>query len=132
MENKQLAEILQQGLQDEMNSAFQYIALAGKHGDVAVKQAFLRYASEELQHAQELLGMLEQQQAEVREIPLTLENLDDLYLYLIEYMAHEESAIFYYEALEKLVQQSEVARRGTVASAADAGAVSAGEGRNAV
>ena len=110
MENKQLAEVLQQGLQDEMNSAFQYIALAGKHGDVAIKQAFLRYASEELQHAQKLLGMLEQQQVEVGEIPLTLENLDELYLYLIEYMAHEESAIFYYEALEQLVQQPEVAR----------------------
>lgn len=40
MENKQLTEVLQQGLQDEMNSAFQYIALAGRHGDVAIKQAF--------------------------------------------------------------------------------------------
>ena len=27
-------EVLQQGLQDEMNSAFQYIALAGKHGSM--------------------------------------------------------------------------------------------------
>lgn len=110
MENKQIVEVLQQGLQDEMNSAFQYIALAGKHGDGTVKQDFLRYAAEELQHAQKLLQLLDQQQAEAGEISLVLEEQEDLYLYLIEYIAREESAVFYYEVLENLMQQPEVAR----------------------
>ncbi len=110
MENNQIGEVLQQGLQDEMNSAFQYIALAGKHGDAAVKRAFLQYAVEELQHAQKLLGLLEQRQIPVGEIPLALEEMDDLYLYLIEYMAREEAAVFYYEALERLMQQPELER----------------------
>lgn len=110
MENNQIGEVLQQGLQDEMNSAFQYIALAGKHGDAAVKRAFLQYAVEELQHAQKLLGLLEQRQLPVGEIPLALEEMDDLYLYLIEYMAREEAAVFYYEALERLMQQPELER----------------------
>ena len=29
---KQLIELLMQGVQDEMNSAYNYIALAGRHG----------------------------------------------------------------------------------------------------
>lgn len=110
MENNQIGEVLQQGLQDEMNSAFQYIALAGKHGDGVVKRAFLQYAVEELQHAQKLLGLLEQRQLPVGEISLALEEMDDLYLYLIEYMAREEAAVFYYEALERLLQQPELER----------------------
>ena len=57
---KQLIEILMQGLQDEMNSAYNYIALAGRHGDAALKQAFLNYASEELKHAKKLMQMLQE------------------------------------------------------------------------
>ena len=108
MAQEQIAEILQQGLQDEMNSALQYIALAGKHGDTAVKKEFLSYAGEELRHAQKLLSLMEQLQAEVQDISLSVEEMDDLYLYLIEYMAREESAVFYYEALEKLLQEPEI------------------------
>lgn len=103
-------EVLQQGLQDEMNSAFQYIALAGKHGSNAVKQDFLHYAMEELQHAQKLLALLDQLGNEVGEIPVGLEEQGDLYLYLIEYMAKEEAAVFYYEALEKLMPEQEIQR----------------------
>lgn len=110
MSQNHIIEVLQQGLQDEMNSAFQYIALAGKHGSNAIKQDFLHYATEELQHAQKLLALLDKLGNEVGEIPVGLEEQDDLYLYLIEYMAKEESAVFYYEALEKLMQEPEVQR----------------------
>lgn len=110
MSQKEIVEVLQQGLQDEMNSAFQYIALAGKHGDNRVKQDFLQYAVDELQHAQKLLALLEQLEQPAGEIPLVLEEQEDLYLYLIEYMAKEESAVFYYEALEKLLPQPAVQR----------------------
>ena len=105
---QQLLEILYQGLQDEMNSAYQYIALAGKHGTNQIKQSFLRYAQEELRHADRLLEMIHNLGETVEHIPVVQEEQDDLYLYLIEYMAKEESAIFYYEALENLVQQPEL------------------------
>ncbi len=105
---QQLLEILYQGLQDEMNSAYQYIALAGKHGTTEIKQAFIRYAQDELRHADRLMAMIHSLNATVQHIPVVQEEQDDLYLYLIEYMAKEESAIFYYEALENLVQLPEL------------------------
>ena len=41
---QQLIDTLYQGITDEMNSAYQYIALAGRYGDGELKQAFLHYA----------------------------------------------------------------------------------------
>jgi rubrerythrin len=105
---KQLIELLMQGVQDEMNSAYNYIALAGRHGKAELKQAFLQYASEELKHAQKLMRMLQQLGAVVEDVPVVLDEMDDLYLYLIEYMAREESAVFYYEALSQLMPEPEV------------------------
>ena len=105
---EQLLDTLYHGLQDEMNSAYQYIALAGKYGDGDIKQAFLRYARDELRHADKLMGMICDLGEPIQHIPVEQEDQDDLYLYLIEYMAKEESAIFYYEALESLVQQPEL------------------------
>lgn len=105
---EQLLDTLYHGLQDEMNSAYQYIALAGKHGNADIKQAFLRYAQDELRHAGRLMSMIGELGEPMQHIPVVEENQDDLYLYLIEYMAKEESAVFYYEALENLVQQPEL------------------------
>lgn len=110
MSDGDMIEVLQQGLQDEMNSAFQYIALAGRYGDPEQKQDFLRYAADELTHAQKLMQLLQDMQAEIGEIPIRLEEQDDLYLFLIEYMAKEEAAVFYYEALENLLQLPDVQR----------------------
>ncbi len=83
----QLIEVLQQGLQDEMQAALQYIALAGQHGDYVMKDDFLQYAAEELQHAQKLLGLLRRMEAPAGEMALYVEEMGDLYLFLIEYMA---------------------------------------------
>ena len=105
-----MIEIVQQGLQDEMNSTFQYIALAGKFGDAAIKEAFLDYASDELEHARKVMRLLQTLDAGREDIPVAVEEMDDLYLYLIEYMAREEAAVFYYEALEQLVQEPELQR----------------------
>lgn len=105
---EQLLDTLYHGLQDELNSAYQYIALAGQYGTGEIKQAFLRYAQDELRHADRLLGMIGDLGESVQHIPVIQEEQEDLYLYLIEYMAKEESAIFYYEALENLVQLPEL------------------------
>ena len=110
MRNGDMIEVLQQGLQDEMNSAFQYIALAGRHGDLEQKQDFLRYAADELTTEHNLLHLINKKKTEIGEIPVSLENQDDLYLFLIEYMAKEEAAVFYYEALENLLQLPDVQR----------------------
>ena len=105
---QQLIDTLYQGLTDEMNSAYQYIALAGKYGDGALKQAFLHYAQDELRHADRLMELLRSFGEEVEYIPVVQEDQEDVYLYLIEYMAKEESAVFYYDALEQLVAQPEL------------------------
>lgn len=51
-------EVLQQGLQDEMNSAFQYIALAGKHGSNAVKQDFFALCHGGVAACAEIIGLI--------------------------------------------------------------------------
>ena len=48
MENTQIIEVLRQGVRDEMNAAFQYMGIAGLHGDGELKQTFLSYAADEL------------------------------------------------------------------------------------
>lgn len=106
---QQLLDTLYQGLQDEMNAAYQYIALAGRYGNHEIKQDFLHYAGEELRHAEQLMGMIGELGEPVQHLPVVQEDQEDLYFYLIEYMAKEESAIFYYEALESLVQNPELA-----------------------
>ncbi len=105
---QQLIDTLYQGITDEMNSAYQYIALAGRYGDGELKQAFLHYAQDELRHADKLMGMLRDMGEELQHLPVVQEDQEDLYLYLIEYMAKEESAVFYYEALEQLITQPEL------------------------
>ena len=105
---QQLIDTLYQGITDEMNSAYQYIALAGRYGDGELKQAFLHYAQDELRHADRLMGMLRDMGEELQHLPVVQEDQEDLYLYLIEYMAKEESAVFYYEALEQLIAQPEL------------------------
>ena len=77
---EQLLDTLYHGLQDEMNSAYQYIALAGKFGTEEIKHAFLRYAQDELRHADKLLGMIRALGEPIQHIPVVQENQDDLYL----------------------------------------------------
>ncbi len=107
---RQIEEILLQGIQDEMNAAHNYMTLAGKYGDEEMKDAFLKYAAEELNHAHKLLKLHPDGDALIAQVPITTDEMDDLFLYLIEYMAREESAIFYYEALEKLTDNEEIQR----------------------
>lgn len=106
--NKEEKQTLQQGLQDELSSAIQYTRLAGKYGDIAVKKAFIGYAADELRHAQNLLTMFEQQGEEPEIINLTLAPEEDLFLTLVDYLAKEEAAIFYYQVLEELEMAPEI------------------------
>ena len=108
MENTQIIEVLRQGVRDEMNAAFQYIGIAGLHGDGELKQAFLSYAADELHHAEKLLTELRQRQGKAEEFTLQVGEWEDLFAFLIEYMAHEESAIFYYDTLAALTDQKEL------------------------
>ncbi|MBR6755386.1 MAG: ferritin-like domain-containing protein [Peptococcaceae bacterium] len=98
---------LQQGLEDEMNSAVQYTQLAGQYGDIAVKKAFLGYAMEELRHAQKILSMFEEQAEEPDKVNIALAEQEDLFLSLVEYLAKEEAAIFYYKVLQELEMRTE-------------------------
>lgn len=105
---EELLDVLYHGLQDELNAAYQYIALAGRYGTDEVKQSFLHYAQDELRHADKLMGMIRELDETVHHLSVVQEEQDDLFFFLIDYMAKEESAIFYYEALENLVKQPEL------------------------
>ena len=108
MENTQIIEVLRQGVRDEMNAAFQYMGIAGLHGDGELKQAFLSYAADELHHAEKLLAELRQRRGKAEDFTLQVGEWEDLYAFLIEYMAHEESAIFYYDTWAVLTDQKEL------------------------
>ena len=108
MENTQIIEVLRQGVRDEMNAAFQYMGIAGLHGDGELKQAFLSYAADELHHAEKLLAELRQRRGKAEDFTLQVGEWEDLFAFLIEYMAHEESAIFYYDTLAVLTDQKEL------------------------
>ena len=63
---------------------------------------------EEMGHAQKLLSLLETLGEEAGKLELALFQEPDLLIDLIEYLAREESAIFYYEVLEKLHEDEAV------------------------
>ena len=49
--NETKAEILNRGFADEMTAAVEYLKTAGRYGDDMLKQQFLQYAGDELNHA---------------------------------------------------------------------------------
>lgn len=93
---------LKQGLEDEMVSAFNYIAAAAKYGDTDLKRELIGYAVDELLHAQKILDMFDMLAENPGKIKMKLLDSEDLYSYLIEYISGEESAVFYYHILEEL------------------------------
>ena len=101
MEEKMLTTI-RQGLTDELSAAANYTQIAAEQKDMGLKKQFLNYAMEEMGHAQKLLNILEAAGEQAGPLELTLFQEPDLLIDLIEYLAREESAIFYYEVLEKL------------------------------
>ena len=101
MEEKLLATI-RQGLTDELSAAVNYTQSAAKQQDMVLQKQFLNYAMEEMSHAQKLLGLLESMEQSAGRLNLTMFHESDLLVDLLEYLAHEESAIFYYDILENL------------------------------
>lgn len=102
MIEEKLLTTIRQGLGDELSAAVSYAEIAAGQRQMGLKKAFLNYAMEEMGHAQKLLAMLEAMGEEAGNIALDLFEETDLLAALIEYLAREESAIFYYEVLEKL------------------------------
>lgn len=88
----------------ECSAAAQFIALAQAADDPGLMQAFLTYSREELGHALGLMDYLRTRygHAHFHLKPEVYGPYDDLYLALVEYIAEEESAIFYYESLASL------------------------------
>lgn len=103
---QEVRQMLQQGLSDELNSALQYTQLAGNFGNVPIKQAFINYAIDELQHAYRILGMFAEQYEEPEQIDLVLPENQDIFSILVEYLAKEEAATFYYQILQQLAPNS--------------------------
>ena len=108
-----MIDTLRRGLEDEMNSARKYVALAAKCEDLVLQTEFMSYAADELEHARKLMDFLGKLDAEAGPLDLREQKLDedpDFFAILVEYIAEEESAVFYYEALEKLATDEAMKR----------------------
>lgn len=101
-------DILNRGLADELNAASEYIHFAASFGDLALKERFLQYASDELTHAIKILRLMGNAKVEAERIDITPTD-GELIEELVEYIAKEEAAVFYYDVLQKLHQDGEVA-----------------------
>lgn len=100
-------DILNRGLADELNAAAEYIGFAAKFGDLALKERFLQYAADELNHAIKILRLMSDAKVEPEKIAIT--PIDgELIEELVQYIAKEEAAVFYYDVLQKLHQDGEV------------------------
>ena len=108
MVEAKLLETIRQGLTDELSAAVNYTQAAASQSDMGLKKQFLNYAMEEMGHAQKLLSLLETLGEEAGKLEMALFQEPDLLIDLIEYLAREESAIFYYEVLEKLHEDEAV------------------------
>ena len=103
-----LLQTIRQGLTDELSAGVNYTQAAAKEQDMGLKKQFLNYAMDEMSHAQKLLGLLESMGQQAGRLDLTLFQEMDLLVDLLEYRAHEESAIFYYDILENLHEDESV------------------------
>ena len=97
--DEKLAETLLQGYHDEVSAATDYLNFAKNFGDISTKIAFLNYTIEEVNHAVKLLQKIKEHQVPLQQSTLATE---DVVGDLVEYIAHEESALFYYDILQKL------------------------------
>ena len=97
--DEKLAETLLQGYNDEVTAATDYLNFAKNFGDISTKIAFLNYTIEEANHAVKLLQTIKEHRVPLQQGPLAA---TDVIENLVEYIAHEESALFYYDVLKKL------------------------------
>lgn len=105
--NETKAEILNRGFADEMTAAVEYLKIAGRYGDDMLKQQFLQYAGDELNHAAKILRLMQENDIKAETIDFS-ESDEGLREKMIEYIANEESAVFYYDILQKLHPDKEI------------------------
>lgn len=101
--SKNLREVLKEGLQNEFNGAVNYAFLASKTGDVSMRKKMLIYSMDEMNHAYKIMGLLEKLGESIGDVSPELVNMDDILEFLVLYKAKEESSIFYYDVLIKLL-----------------------------
>lgn len=97
-------DAIKKSINQECNAAKTFMALAEASDDPNLIASFLSYAQEELSHGVSLLRYLGKELAQDA-LPLELEYIppvENLHVSLIEYLAEEEAAIFYYESLARL------------------------------
>ena len=72
-----------------------------------LKQQFLQYAGDELNHAAKILRLMQENDIKAETIDFS-ESDEGLREKMIEYIANEESAVFYYDILQKLHPDKEI------------------------
>lgn len=102
-------EILNRGLADELTAAAEYINCAAMYGDTALKQQFLQYADDELHHALKIMRLMQDNEITPQNftIPVPSGGLAER---MVEYIANEEAAIFYYDILQKLYPTNDISQ----------------------
>lgn len=93
----------------EAHAAAKFISFAQLTDDPTLVRDFFAYAREELGHAISLMDYITERFGHVL-LPMESEDIgdyDNLHVALIEYLAEEESAIFYYETLAQLSPNEE-------------------------
>lgn len=97
-------DVLRNGVADELNAAASFILLSKRVPSSELKMLFIEYAKEELSHAELLIKTAtDLSSTECFIIPdmSTLET-DDNMTFLVNYLAKEEAAVFYYETLARM------------------------------
>ncbi len=98
--SEELSMLLKRAIEDELYASEAFIKLAGHESlPLDVIYHFLTYSQQESEHAKLLLEVAEQHQITIHLEKIKGPVIEDVLSFIVEYRAHEESGIFYYDTL---------------------------------
>lgn len=98
-------DVLCKGIEDERYAMNAFIKLSGETTSPRLMKQFLMYAKEEMDHIITLINYCDVNFPErpLHIVDQPIPEAEDIIAFLIEYLATEESAIFFYDTLVPLV-----------------------------
>lgn len=101
----QVFDVLKRGIEDERYAMNAFIRLSSETDSPKLMNQFLKYAKEEMEHVITLVNYCENNFPENKLViqDQMIPETADIISFLIEYLATEESAIFFYDTLVPLV-----------------------------
>lgn len=101
--SENMVNTLREGLRNEFDGAVNYLLLAARRGDIDLRVKMLTYAKTEIEHALQLLELFANTGQEVGDVSPEPVHYNDTIEFMIDYLAKEEAAIFYYDLLVDLL-----------------------------